>query len=337
MRIAEKEADMEKSGIEKIVSNLETYPIMLDASDDANIAYAGTSESDSWPANTVFDGSAGSNFRRLKLCSTLVETLQRYSDPRLDLWASKVAIPIMVDETLAAGTDIIESGVRYVASDIAADYENRYGFALDVDPEYVGLPPAWSIVPQAYNLNPNLEQAPQNPHASHLNDIYKKASGQHLKARLLTAAEIHFILAEAAIKGWSVGSAEDHYNNGVMASFGAWDLGSGYENYISGNGVSFDGTLAQVMEQKWIASWTAAAEAWFDYRRTGLPDLQAGINVKRTVLPIRFYYSVGEMDYNPDNITVAINNLEATDYTAPDGKNSAWSKMWVLQGIEKPW
>jgi hypothetical protein len=91
------------------------------------------------------------------------------------------------------------------------------------------------------------------------------------------------------------------------------------------------------MEQKWIASWTAASESWFDYRRTGLPALQPGGIVKRDALPLRFYYSVDEMDYNPDNTQAAIESLEATAYSAEDGKNSAWSKMWVLQGTGKPY
>ncbi len=91
------------------------------------------------------------------------------------------------------------------------------------------------------------------------------------------------------------------------------------------------------MEQKWIASWTAAAEAWFDYRRTGLPDLQPGLIVKRDALPLRFYYSVDEMNYNPENTQGAIDLLEETTFSAEDGKNSAWSKMWVLQGTGNPY
>ena len=91
------------------------------------------------------------------------------------------------------------------------------------------------------------------------------------------------------------------------------------------------------MEQKWIASWSAATEAWFDYRRTGLPALQAGKYVKREALPLRFYYSVDEIDFNKENAQAAIDELEESGYSSPDGKNSAWSKMWVLQGTNKPY
>jgi hypothetical protein len=93
----------------------------------------------------------------------------------------------------------------------------------------------------------------------------------------------------------------------------------------------------QIIEQKWIASWTSAAEAWFDYRRTGLPDLKPGKIVKRPALPIRFYYGVDELNFNPDNTQTAIDNLEQTTYSSSDGKNSAWSKTWLQQGTVKPW
>ena len=138
-------------------------------------------------------------------------------------------------------------------------------------------------------------------------------------------------------RSWSAGgSAEDHYHEGVRSSLTVWNVRSAYNDYIHGP-AAFDGTLEQLIEQKWIASWTAAAEAWFDYRRTGLPALQPGPIVQRNALPIRFYYSIDEIDFNPQNAQAAVERLEATPFSAGDGKNSAWSKMWLLQGTGKPW
>ena len=272
------------------------------------------------------------------MCSTLVEKLQALGDPRLAIWANKIQIPIVIDPAKPDNFDQIVDGKRVIAQNVADKYTTTFGAQLDLDPEYVGLPPAWSIIPQSYNLCPNLEQAPINPHASHLNDIYKKASGPHLKARMLSAAEVHFILSEAALKGWSAGgTASDHYKAGVKASLDAWGLSNSYPSYIAKPVFAYSGTLDQIIGQKWIASWTAAAEAWFDYRRTGLPDLIAGTAAKRTVLPLRFYYGVNELSFNPVNAQNAADNLETTSYTAPDGNNSPWSRTWVLQGTGKSW
>lgn len=337
IRISAKDPTTAKAGIEKIATHPDLYPVILETTDDAGFAYIGNSSGDSWPCNTTFDISE-TNYRRLKMCSTLVEKLQSLGDPRLGVWANKIQIPLVIDPTKADNFDQIIDGKRVIAQNVADKYTATFGAPLDLDPEYVGLPPSWSIVPQSYNLCPNLEQAPINPHASHLNDIYKKASGPLLKARIMSAAEVNFILSEAALKGWSVnGTAIDYYNAGVKASLDAWGLGTSYNAYIARAGVAYDGTLNQIIEQKWIASWTAAAESWFDYRRTGLPALIPGPVSKRAALPLRFYYGINELSFNPVNAQIAVDNLEETSFSTSDGNNSPWSRMWLLQGTGKPW
>ncbi len=91
------------------------------------------------------------------------------------------------------------------------------------------------------------------------------------------------------------------------------------------------------MEQKWIANWTVAHEAWCDWRRTGLPQLTVGKKGVREAMPLRFQYGASEKDRNNVNYDAAIQNLEETDYTATDGEDSAWSKFWLLQGTNKPY
>lgn len=340
MRISTKEPAIAKTGIEQIASDPDKYPVILDAADDAAFPYIGNSSGDSWPSNTAYDISE-TNYRRLKMCSTLVKKLQVLNDPRLAIWANKIQIPLVIDPAKPNDYDQIVDGKRVIAQNVADAYSTKYttySVPLNLDPEYVGMPPSWANLPQAYNLCPNLEQAPVNPHVSHLNSIYKKASDPLLKARIMSAAEVSFILSEAALKGWSVGgTAEQYYQAGIKASLDAWGLGSSYIKYIAGSGVTYDGTLAQIIGQKWIASWTAAAEAWFDYRRTGLPALTAGPISKRVVLPLRFYYGINELSFNPENAQNAVNNLITTTFTAPDGNNSPWSRTWVLQDTGKPW
>lgn len=339
MRLSEKEPSIARAGIENIVGNPEDYPIILEASDDVNMEYPGASTADSWPTNTVYGQLEQGSYRRLKMCATLVDVMQDLNDPRLGLWADKIDIPLVIVASPDDRDEIVD-GIRYVGQDAVDEYVDMFGIPVDEDPEYVGLPPSFGNLPQAYNMNPdnNWGQAPRNPHASHLNERYKNASGSILKARVLTATEVNFILAEAALKGWTTPeSAQTYYEDGVQASLKAWGVSGDYAAYILNAGVVYEGTPEQIMEQKWIASWTAAAEAWFDYRRTGLPALQPGTIVKRDALPLRFYYSVDEMNYNPENTQGAIDLLEETTFSAEDGKNSAWSKMWVLQGTGNPY
>ena len=141
------------------------------------------------------------------------------------------------------------------------------------------------------------------------------------------------------------------YNKGVEASFDEWTVFSSYQDDVDGYAgcvkdlstymaqplVAYDGTLARIMEQKWIASWQASTEAFMDWRRTGLPELHIGWNSYRAQIPVRFAYENSELQNNPENSAAAISKLEATSYNGPDGSNSPWSKPWLIQGTGKPW
>ena len=330
MRISTKKSDVAKAGIEKIMANAVQYPIITAIADDAAMPFAGNSNDDSWPANAVYDASA-SNYRRLKMAATFVNKLLELKDPRIAVWANKVQIPLVVDANLPKGTDKIENGKRYLSPDKVV------GRDVNTNPDYVGLPTGL-IGGASYNLSPTAEQAANNPHVSWLNDIYKQAKGPLLRSRMMSAAEVRFILAEAALKGWSVaGAAKTHYEAGVKASLDTWGTTAAYATYMTQKGVAYDGTLKQIIEQKWISSWTAAQEAWFDYRRTGFPELTVGPASIRKVLPVRFYYMLDERNLNKINTEAAMSKLESTIHTEADGKNSAWSKPWLLQGGSKPW
>ena len=339
LRISEKEPAIAENGIRKILSNPAIYPLVLDAADDAAFVYPGVNSGTAWPTNLVYNADL-TNWRRYKMCSTLVEPMRAMNDPRLPVWASKVDIPLVLDTSREPGFDQIIDGKRVIGQGVADEFLAVFGEPLCYNDDYVGYPPSWSEIMYAYNLVDitQVEQAPLHPHVSHISTLYQKASDPLLKAIMLSAAEIHFSLAEIALKGWG-GNAEEHYYAGIKASFDVWGVSDGYNAYIATPGVVFNNTLTQIMEQKWIAAWSAASEAWFDWRRTGLPALQPGKkNVKREAIPLRFYYGDNELNYNSDNVREAIERLQMTNFSIEEeGKNSAWSKMWLLQDTGKPW
>lgn len=352
MRISDKNASAAKNGIEEIYSS---SIFISEASQDATMAFIGANASNSFPTSVTDDGT---KFRNPKACTTLLDKMVANNDPRLDVWFAPVRVRWVED--LALGTKMDEfirrNGVLTAKTNIkddeyraekAADptvvYTRHFNptlFAVDevlpVATEYVGIPPA-IIGPDYYNYNPTPGQTVENQHVSQYDDMYRSLSGSLLKARLISAAETHFILAEAALKGWAVGNAETNYENGVESSLTAWNVGGDFASYIAEPGVAFNGTLEQIIEQKWIASWTSAAEAWMDYRRTGLPALQTGPASAEPVLPVRFIYSDDETLRNEDNANDAIDRLEETEYSDLRGANSQWSKPWIIQGTGKPW
>lgn len=118
----------------------------------------------------------------------------------------------------------------------------------------------------------------------------------------MTAAEVAFIKAEGALKGWNVGdTAENLYKKGIELSFEQW--GASLGNYLTDSSMrgnftdekksaydaSFSSTitvnwadaagntekqLAKIITQKWIAMYPyGSQEAWAEWRRTGYPNL----------------------------------------------------------------
>jgi hypothetical protein len=342
MRISAKLPSVAQAGIEEIMSNQVEYPVFTSNDDDAVMGYIGSSGSDSWPASVVYDASE-SNFSRLQLCAGLRDVLVDREDPRLPLWFNKVVTRIKVS-TQYPEDDRIVDGVRYIRPEwlAANDYviynrntwvdDTKAGKFIVDTMEYVGIPAAVSAgEPYPYNLNPAPTQGGYNVHVSALADIYREAEGELLKARLISYSEVCFILAEAAEKGWSVGSQQTWYENGVRASFDLWGISSDADTYLTNPGVVYDGSLAQIMEQKWLANWTVAVESWCDWRRTGLPALTVGPSGRRDSFPLRFKYDGDERERNNANYNAAITNLVQTEFTAQDGDDSAWSKCWLLQ------
>lgn len=334
MRLQAKEPAFAEEGIKRIVGDPAQYPLIRVAGDDANISYPGTSSATSNPLNTVYDLDPAGNYMRTKMGKTLVDVMREYDDPRLGVWADKIQIPLV----LVSGTgidQINDNGEREVSQDLVTAFEAN-GMEVDFDPEYAGVTISHPLV-QIFNMNnANAAQGTVNPHASHLHNRYRQTSDPLVLMRLISAAEVNLILAEAAFRGWIAGDPAEYYAEGVMESFRAWGVEGEFEDYI-GN-VPYDG-LESIIEQKWIAHWTTAHEAWFDWRRTGLPALETGPAALRPVLPLRWYYHTSdEIEKNRANAEAAIERLEATPYQGTDqSKNSAWSKMWLLQGTGEPW
>jgi hypothetical protein len=332
MRLQAKEPVFAEEGIKRIAGDPAKYPLITVADDDANISFPGTSKNVSNPLNTVYDVDPAGAYMRVKMGKTLVDVMRKYGDPRLGVWAGKIQIPLKL--VSGTGVDRINSdGEREVSQDLVAAFEDN-GMKVDFDPEYAGVTISHSLV-QLFNMNnANAAQGTINPHASHLNDRYAKTTDPLVLMRLISAAETNFILAEAAYRGWIAGNPSGYYADGIRESFRAWEVEAEFDVY----NVPYDG-LKSIIEQKWIAHWTTAHESWFDWRRTGLPALEAGPAAVRPVLPLRWYYhTADEIDKNRANAEAAIERLEATPYQGTDqSKNSAWSKMWLLQGTGKPW
>lgn len=175
---------------------------------------------------------------------------------------------------------------------------------------------------------------------------YDKADCEPIK--FVAYSETQFILAEAALRGWSTPeSANTHYENAVKAAmkFTNENTSEQYKHgvmiddtyivsYLMGsanldNASSATDKLKLVMEQKYIASFVQLRwNSFFDYRRTGFPELPinpaTNLNQDPNSMPDRWRYASSEYTENREFVEEAINRQFGGD----DANNQL---MWLLK------
>ena len=80
-------------------------------------------------------------------------------------------------------------------------------------------------------------------------------------------------------------------------------------------------------------------ESWFDWRRTGYPDFEVPFDSDQPALPIRFHYDTPNPP-DPQYVSKyneAVDRLEKTQYVKAPTKDDIRSRMWILQGTNKPY
>ena len=354
MRLSGKTAEMKTAGLDvaaefkKMVSDPTTYPLITTSANDASLKFPGTNTADSWTLGPLITTTI-SEFYRVKAASTVVEFLKQHNDPRLTIWFKPVEVQTLVRDK---GADVV---VEKDAAGVVKRYMKTYQAGVDTS-LYVGLKIALTD-PDSYNsniaahrtqaaaLNSTIyNSGAANPFVSYLGTIYRTNADPLVKSIFISAAEVNFMLAEAASRGWITGSASDYTLAGVSASLDQYGVANGdlkVYNPTTHGIVAFNKTaflnkikaeydasadkLEVIMQQKWAASFTTM-ESWFDFRRTGYPKIGKNIinAAKGDQIPVRYIYGESETNYNTENTNAAISRL------AP-ATNDQWSKMWLLQ------
>ncbi len=156
---------------------------------------------------------------------------------------------------------------------------------------------------------------------------------------LMSYAELQFILAEAALKGYITGmgatEAEVYYKEGIMGSYAQYgnnlvDLVNYYfsvgattsdelaEDFYQNDSWGWDPNPAVAMEkiatQRWVASFDQGLQSWIEWRRTGYPLLVAGPeNMNNDKVPQRIPYPTDEAARNPTSLNAGISLLGGAD------------------------
>ncbi len=287
--------------MQTIVGDPVNYPVFTGNADNAELKYFSAAPNQ-WP---LYASRVGS-FDEIRVSKTLSDRLTALNDTRLNVFGRPS------QSSVTGGTPKIE-GIPNGLGDVAAL-------------NYNGGPQGVSRVGYTFAClvcnDPG--QAVPDPAAP--------------RAIIMNYAELQFILAEAREKGMiSTGTADTYYANGITANFDYWKalVPAQYSininmpaGYLTQPSVAYAGTqadkLGKIALQKWIALYFNGLEAWFDWRRTGMPDIIPGAsNLNGGKVPVRYIYPLAEQSLN------GANRLKAV--TAQGSTDDINTKMWLLR------
>ncbi len=142
---------------------------------------------------------------------------------------------------------------------------------------------------------------------THIGDIFFT---RDLQGDLMDHSEISFLLAEAAERGYAVGSpAAFYYTQGIQASMEYWGIDAAdialYQARPDVNYATAPGTWKEkIGKQFWIAMYNRGFEGWSVWRKYDAPGLNVPVATGNPV-PMRFTYPVRETILNGANVAAA--------------------------------
>ena len=144
--------------------------------------------------------------------------------------------------------------------------------------------------------------------------MYPDAVGTPIHQIIMSYAEVEFIKAEVALQAGDQAAAKTAYEKAVTAAVTQWRNGVMPENYFSNVKAAFNGTLEQIMNQKYLGLFFNDYQQWFEYRRTGFPKLPKTPHmIHNGIMPSRFMYHTDVRRFNPENYNIAAGRMGGDD------------------------
>jgi hypothetical protein len=180
-----------------------------------------------------------------------------------------------------------------------------------IDIGYKGIPVAHSGDASQFNYSPSTPNGDL---------MYPNAVGTEIHEIIMSYAEVEFIKAEVALQTGDAAAAKVAYEKGVTAAVTQWKNGVMPANYFDNPQAAFNGTLEQIMNQKYLGLFFNDYQQWFEYRRTGFPKLpKTPFMLHDGVMPTRFMYHNDVRQFNPENYRIAADRI---------GGDQVMTKVW---------
>jgi len=323
------------SGAATEIAAVAALPLMSANTDNASIAYLPGDRTYNWPMS--YDGYSD-NFMIYRPSKTLVDSLKALNDDRLKVWVAPIEKP-WTNVSSANGTvvnttdpngftysstyeyiDRSKAGIKAAASFIVDSLTLYAGYTAGMYENVLAANGSWDFPTTIFNYK-----------ISKFSKLINEKSHPLLKACILQADEVQFLLAEAAVKGYiPAAGAEAYYKSGVTLAASRWGVTIA-GTYFNNNTAKFPATgtetqkLAKIALQKWLGHFLMGIEAYADHRRTRLPAWETNGELINGLhpFPLRFRYPETEMANNATNYQTAIGKLDKGD--------TEFSKMWLIQ------
>ncbi len=304
---------------EIIDTNPGNYPVMEanDASatnpngDNGRILWNGTNNASALYTSPFMSSVRANDFRNVGLCDYFLNFLYAWSHP----CSTNMGAPRYTSRWSIDGTGGISSGYEpYTVTSILAHFNSD----ADSDPDLVANPTSTAARKKSYNMQI---------------DAYTGI--------IMSVAEVTFIKAEAAAKGWINEVAPGtYYNQGIADAINYWRPGyfasitaTNFTNYIANAGLGWnnslplesptygaDSKMSKIHLQKYIALFLVDFQQWFEYRRTGYPFLPVGPGLANNgKMPARLNYP---------NITQSANAVNYKKAVASQGADDINTLVW---------
>ncbi|WP_026302484.1 SusD/RagB family nutrient-binding outer membrane lipoprotein [Psychroflexus tropicus] len=140
-----------------------------------------------------------------------------------------------------------------------------------------------------------------------------RAMPNGVDAQIMLYSEVQFALAEATERGFISGNANTYYQNAIEAHFDYYGA-TVPDDYFMREAVALNGStednLEKILTQKWLSLFMIGHEAWFNVRRTGIPELTPGPdNFNNDRYPVRYLYPESEQAVNKENYETAVERI----------------------------
>lgn len=308
--LSKKQSDTDlniKAKFTAILSNPSEYPLMEGNKDNMNYVFNGTTQL--YPTNP---GNKGFDKGRYNMTETYVKSLTTLNDPRVYVTCNPAKAKIT-------------SGVLPTSFDA-----------------YVGAP-------AGENLDDMTLKAGNGVYSfANQKRYYSTLAGPEPSVQL-GYWEMCFNIAEAINRGWATGDAAAYYKKGIESSMAFYGIDGtssvsiteqdkdevlatvtpSVTAYLAQPSIVYSGNnaigLNQILTQKYIAFFqNSGFEAYFNYRRTGVPVFHAGPGTGNTgVIPRRWLYPTDESFYNSSNLNSALARQFAS------GIDDVDNELWI--------